>query len=372
LRRRLGVAAEVGAPKASCSIVRTRSETVMLHMRSPMNVRTSLTCDQLPVVLLDRLFVRVERCRRALLQLPDKPGRLSAQFAAAIGRFWSEELRAHVIPAVAAPEGAIRPLVVEEARASAPDGRNAAKRTTVRVQLSPSSAECACAMHGVRLHHGERSAESNVALELSMCGRPLNGPHGRCSLHLEQTPAVGDASAALRGVCCFGTQATIVCRHRTQGSGTHRAPLCHSAIPLTGANLLHARTLIACGGAALRAIDPLIGKTAPSAFVEACTAQHTALERAMDAVHRARIAEPKHSDLELAHRDALATDLLRAGGLFQHQKPDGSPTLARRNEGGRCVPCARGPEAALAATHGHLFPTAHVAKRVAKQAAYQS
>ena len=121
------------------------------------------------------------------MQLPDRPGRLSGQFAGAIGRYWSEQLRAHVLPAVVAPEGAVRPLVIEEARASAPDAL-AGEADGRQVAASPSSAECACAVHGVRLGHGEHSVASHVALELSMCGRARNGPHGQCPLHQEKTP----------------------------------------------------------------------------------------------------------------------------------------------------------------------------------------
>ena len=82
-RRRLGIPP---ARARACAFVRTGPTAATLHVRSPLHTRARSSA-RLPR-RCSTGCLRACRARRSM-QLPDRPGRLSGQFAGAIGRYWA-------------------------------------------------------------------------------------------------------------------------------------------------------------------------------------------------------------------------------------------------------------------------------------------
>lgn len=373
VRRRLEGTAAGGvttSAKGTLTLTRVDRGAVEVTVRSDKGQRRAPVVVKLPIVLLDRLFARAPPTARALALLPKAVHELSGGFADAVAQFWQMQMRAHVLPAALAPEGSVRPLGIEVVTLHTMGGHK--RRTTLRAELAPSCATCICALHGVPPNPNERCVSTAVKLEISMCGQPLyervpgcaSSPRW-CHTHVEATPQ----EDRLPYNCCgFGLQAAVACVHK-MADGKSRSAVYHT-FSLHGPNVLHARALIGAATRTQARTCKLVGKNADDELCRACDEGLHELAVGMDAVHRARAVAtaPAHDDETLAKRDMEATDLLRAsqGAVFQHYKPDGNHTLARRaEETGRTV-ALPAKEATCAPTHFHWFPEAPRAPRRAR------
>ena len=359
--------------KGTLTLTRVAHGELEVAIRSAAGRRQPAMRVAVVPVTLERLFARAPPSRLALALLPTTAHEVSGRFADAVAQFWQMRLRAHVLPAALAPSGSVRPLGIEVVTLRTNCG--AKQRTTLRAELAPSCAACICGLHGAQSDSASdstatqpRCVATTVCLELSMCGQPLYEQQPGCACsplwcrtHNEATPQVRELPFA---ACGFGLQAAVACVHK-MADGSRRTPVWHP-FSLCGSNVLHARALIAAATKTQAAAAPLVGQALRAAqLCEVCDAGADELEAAMDAVYRERSVEtpPAPDEEELQRHDVLATDLLRAhqGAVFQHTKPDGSPTLARLVQG-RTVPL-KAAQAACAPTHAHWFPSKHRAKR---------
>jgi hypothetical protein len=376
-RRRLvgagGSGGDSDRGKGTLTLTRVAHGELEVAIRSDAGRRQPAMRVTVVPVTLERLFARAPPSPLALALLPTTTHEVSGRFADAVAQFWQMRLRAHVLPAALAPSGAVRPLGIEVVTLRTNCG--AKQRTTLRAELAPSCAACICGLHGAQSDPASdstaaqpRCVATTVCLELSMCGQPTYEQQPGCACsplwcrtHNEATPQVRELPFA---ACGFGLQAAVACVHK-MADGARRTPVWHP-FGLCGSNVLHARALIAAATKTQAAAAPLVGQAQRAAqLCEVCDAGADELEAAMDAVYRERSVEtpPAPDEEELQRHDVLATDLLRAhqGAVFQHTKPDGSPTLARLVEG-RTVPL-KAAQAACAPTHAHWFPSKHRAKR---------
>ena len=347
--------------RATLTLVRTGREALEATAFAANGQATTLRADGLDARLLDRLVERFKPPAEHGQLVPRQPGDLPGGVAAEVAAFLQEHLRAHVLPAALAPEGRARPLAFEQVsfKHEGPPGR---KRAVVRALLHPTSARCACALHGAlpieaRAENAtERFVASQVEFTLAMCGRALgvrdDGGRGPCPVHGYDQPNVPQ----LRAVCCHGTHVSIGCAHKTLERSFKLGLNLHN-VPLSAPNLLHARVLVAAAARCHEATSELIGAGKPDELIGACERARLQLTRKLEAVDAERVKLPDDeyfSPVALRRNDEAATELLREGAVHQHRAADGALSLQVEHEGRKAK--LAGNLASLAKTHLHLFP----------------
>lgn len=340
LVRAAGCAAKLDAARLS-------ETAVALTFVDGAGRRTFIKLDGLPSQLVARLFEPAV-ARRAS-RVPARPTDVPEFAAVALVHFLKRRFRLQAMCSSVVPEPFVRPVSVECVKLCSRSGQSGAI-ARVTAKLHPSSARCICSAH----KRQPKAKCNDVRVTVETCGRRMAEIDGkpRCSLHNTCTlcPRIGNR-------CIANTKVEVVCCHQGEKGFV---PGVRVALPLTASFAQEAATIaLTALEFEARAHDMSCGTDrADDAAIER---MYTALERKMRArLDAAHTEQAKHEledvdAVELLRRDAVATDLLRQGGVCRKRvksgEKRGTPSLVRTGEN---TPLTK-KQKNIVFTHGHLF-----------------
>ena len=256
-------------------------------------------------------------------------------FASAGLRFFSQNLRLHVVFKAALPEPSIRPLCVDSCHAFRVT-LHGEPITRVVWTVHPSTIDCICAAHAPFAPRPPRPKKIVIAFEF--CGRRCAMQMNGCSAH----PNVPPPSSILGTRACSARRRLYMrCMH-TDDAGKNTAA---TTIPLPDSDSF----LGSLAGAAVELMDPDLG------------ANTKQLKLSLDADFqnerlRTRSRTGLH-DEELEMRDEITCEMLLAGSFYFGRaptRPRGGSDLRQRHS-------TQPPSVFLrdvAMSHSHLMPRA--------------
>jgi hypothetical protein len=348
-----------GNREAKLDVSRLDKTSIGITSVSSMGIRKYLKAEDLPEMLLNRLFDSGnDIAMPGSTGAPRRKNELPDYLKVALTSFLEHRMRLQVMCTASMPDPVTRPVALERAYMRSYDSEKR-KWLCIAAQLHPTSSSCICGSHGMKFDW-----KGNVEVRLETCGRVLEDFNGcmRCPCHERAIGDDGNARFSIDGICTEDTQITVTCSHRN-GKACKRG-ICMDSMKLTDADRLElSNILVNMAEFESRTFDWFKNgwSTDRDQVARFTDLLGEKFRKNMADVERMQLAEQDpevHDPREMLRRDMVAVDLMRKGGVFRHTvkrgERRGAPYLQRAKRTDDTPPL-KPHETALAETHIHLF-----------------